>query len=139
MRRAANVKNFSVDFKVTDFKNVLGYPTDTNLRMTMLNDFDLTEVAIAEGMPPRIADNAQIPYFEYVLAKRKGTKLDSLFTTVYEPYKNERYIEGMKPVSVTAKEGESTDAVRAVKVVHTNGRVDYIVSVSYTHLLSGSY
>ncbi|MEG2378031.1 MAG: heparinase II/III family protein, partial [Clostridia bacterium] len=48
---------FAVDFKITDFRTVLPYPQDLHLRMTMLNDFDLNEVSIVEGTPPRLKGN----------------------------------------------------------------------------------
>ena len=135
VRKAANPQTgtFAVDFKITDFREVLPYDQDLHLRMTMLNDFDLSEVSIVEGTPPRISGNPDA--FEYVLARRKGKvndSLDSLFTTVYEPYKDERYIASLEAVAdenITIQSGTEgkNDVVRAVKVTLTDGRIDYIV------------
>ena len=74
---------------------------------------------------------------EFVFARRKGSNLDSLFTTVYEPYKDERYIAEMEQVPVQARSGveKSGDAVKAVKVTHTNGREDYIVYATNNSVL----
>ncbi|MEG2857664.1 MAG: heparinase II/III family protein, partial [Clostridia bacterium] len=118
---------FAVDFKITDFRTVLPYPQDLHLRMTMLNDFDLNEVSIVEGTPPRLKGNPDA--LEYVLARRNGKNLDSLFTTVYEPYKDDRYIESMAQVPTTIVSGKpgKADTVKAVKVTLKNGRIDYVV------------
>ena len=57
--------------------------------------------------------------------------LDTLFTTVFEPYQGERYIESMEQVAVTRADGMPVningDMAKAVRVSLTNGRVDYIV------------
>ncbi|MEG2858089.1 MAG: heparinase II/III family protein, partial [Clostridia bacterium] len=52
--RAEKPGAYSVDFKIKDFRKVL--PTDQNLhlRMTMLGSAALSDVAIADGTPPRV-------------------------------------------------------------------------------------
>ncbi|MEG2857408.1 MAG: S-layer homology domain-containing protein, partial [Clostridia bacterium] len=110
------------------FRKVL--PTDQNLhlRMTMLNDFDLSEVAFAKGQPPQVKGNPE--RFEFVLARRKGKNLDSLFTTVYEPYKKDRYIEKTEQVPIFRTGGArpgANDTAKAVKVTLKNGNIDYVV------------
>jgi len=113
VRRTKNPgKTFAVDFAVKDFWGVLEDSENLHLRMTQLNDFDLDEVAIARGYPPKLAGNPE--YLEYVLARRTGKNLDSLFTTVFEPYKSERYIAKIEGVGKT------------VKITHVNGRMDVI-------------
>ena len=68
---------------------------------------------------------------EYVLARRTGNDLDSLYTTVIEPYKNERYLESIEPATLAIVDGTpKDDSARAVKVTHKSGRVDYIVYAS---------
>lgn len=126
-RDATPDHKFAVDFKVKDFKKALPFPKDLHLRMTMLNNFDLTELAIAQGTPPRVAGNMSM--LEYVLARRTGKNLDTLYTTVFEPYEKDRYIADMSDVPVTLKDGTlgAADTAKAVKVVHKNGRIDYIV------------
>ena len=129
VRRAADPgQEFSVDFKVKDFRKTLKQERDLHLRMTMLNDFDMSEVAIATGQPPQRDNNPAS--LEFVLAKRNGSNLDTLFTTVFEPYDGERYIESQEQVDVVrtggAEEG-ANDAAKAVKVTLKSGRVDYIV------------
>jgi len=113
VRRAKNPGgSFAVDFAVKDFWGVLEDSEGLHLRMTQLNDFDLDEVAIARGYPPKLAGNPE--YLEYVLARRTGKNLDSLFTTVFEPYREERYIKTIEGTS------------QSVKITHTSGRVDVI-------------
>ena len=138
--RAADVGKYSVDFNVTDFRHAINDAKGLHMRMTMLNDFKLNEVAIADGYVTRTSLNIQMPdTLKYVLAKRTGSNLDSLFTTVYEPYRNTRYLSDMEAVSITVKDGKEKkdDVAKAVKVTHTSGRIDYVVyatnnEVTYT-------
>ncbi|MBR5272752.1 MAG: heparinase II/III family protein, partial [Clostridia bacterium] len=113
--------NFAVDFSIQDFRDEGWGSKDIHLRVTMLNDFALEHVAIAKGKPPIKDDNPE--ELEFVLAKRSGTSLDSLFTAVYEPYKVNRFITKIEsvPVSTTAR------VAKAVKVTRADGIIDYIV------------
>ncbi|MCL2517010.1 MAG: heparinase II/III-family protein [Oscillospiraceae bacterium] len=121
---------FSVDFAVTDFKQVLKDGGNLHLRMTQLNDFELSEVSVVRGRPPAKPSNPKA--LEYVLARRTGENLDSLFTTVFEPYKDSRYIAKIEnvPVKLIKSGNQQHSAVKAVKVTHQNGRADYIVYAS---------
>ena len=119
--------NFAVDFEITDYRKAIADSKGLRLRMTQMNDFTPDEVAIVAGMVPVKTANKQMPdAFDYVLVQRRGENLDSLFTTVYEPYKTNRYLESIEPCEVT---GEITgeNVVKAVRVEHTSGRVDYVV------------
>ena len=127
--RAAQPGNeLYVDFKIQDFRKTISTDYELYLRLTMLNDFDLSELAIAEGKPAEASDNPE--GLKFMLAKRTGANLDSLFTTVIEPYNKERYVESMAQVPVTRADGSAVAnpaEVKAVKVTLTNGRSDYIV------------
>lgn len=130
VRRAAypGSGEFAVDFKIKDFRKLLPKPMDLHLRMTMLNDFDLSEVALASGQPPQAYDNPE--WIEFVLARRTGSNLDSLFTTVFEPYNGERYIKSMTQVPIYRNGGAQPgvkDTAKAIKVEQVNGNIDYIV------------
>ncbi|NLG53051.1 MAG: hypothetical protein GX541_03655, partial [Clostridiales bacterium] len=87
--------NFEVDFDVTDFRRVLkGKGNNLHLRLTMISDgYELSDFAITTTLPPNVATNIQngIDSLEYIIARRKGSNLDTLFTTVFEPYKKTRY------------------------------------------------
>ncbi|HBN85446.1 MAG TPA: hypothetical protein DDZ89_16570, partial [Clostridiales bacterium] len=137
-RDSSPSETFSVDFQVKDFRRVLKQnKLDLHLRMTMLNDFALDEVAIAHGTPPQV-NTKVVPYLEYVLARRTGENLDTLFTTVYEPYKETRILDsGMESVPVETISGtpETTDTVKAVRIPLKNGRVDYVVYASNNNVL----
>ena len=126
--RASNVKNgnFTVDFKITDFRDARGTTQDTHLRMTMLNNFDLAEVAIADGNPPNKDFNPE--KLKFVLARRTGTDLNTLFTTVFEPYDDESAIASIENASVKRADGKAIGEaeVRALKITLKNGRVDYV-------------
>lgn len=115
---------FSVDWNIVDGRHVL--PTDENihLRLTMLTKVD--DVAICDGNPPASPGNPES--LKYMIAHRSGTNLDSMFTSVLEPYKANRYIESISAATVKAN-GQIVDKdVTAVKTVFKNGRVDYIVN-----------
>ena len=138
VRKAADVGKFSVDFKVTDFRKVLRDGKGLHLRMTMLNDFPLSEVALTSGNVPNKSENKQLPKtFEYVLARRTGENLDSLYTTVYEPYRNERYISDISALEMTATDGTpgANDVAKAVKVTRADGRIDYVMYATDTDVL----
>ena len=118
---------YSLDYKI---QNVRGYQTDAknpHLKITQLNDFTPTRVSIAFCEPPKTYNNPS--KVTSLLVKRTGTNLDSLFTTVLQPYDTTPYIAAAEAVSVvkTAGSPSSSDKARAVKVTMKNGRVDYIV------------
>lgn len=121
--------SFAVDFKIKDFKNILPSAMNLHLRMTMINDVPMTEVATANGYPPNTAKNKNIDNLKYVLVRRSGQNLDTLFTTIYEPYKDNRYIQSIESVSTETVNGSqgAKNTIKAVKVTHTSGRIDYVV------------
>ncbi|MEG2570666.1 MAG: S-layer homology domain-containing protein, partial [Clostridia bacterium] len=126
VRSSANVEDYMVDFKVTDFRKVLPDNPNLHLRLRMLNDFKLNDVSLAKGNPPAVGGN--IKTLEFLLARRTGKDLDSLFTTVLEPYKDNSYIKSAEKVTMTATETEGKDDVaKAVKVTLNNGRIDYVI------------
>ena len=137
VRKDAQPKSgeFSIDFAIEDFRKLLPTERDIHLRMTMLNDFTLSEVALTAAVPPQRSGNPES--VELVVASRRGANLDSLFTTVYEPYDNERYIESMKTVPITVQSGTPGlyDTAKAIKVTLKNGREDYIVYATNNQVL----
>ena len=122
------VRDFWLDYKIED-RNKLSRngKMDIHLRMTMLNDFEPDEITLANGMPPRKSPDTQ--HAEYMLVRRKGTNLNTLFTTVIEPYNKSRYIKAIENVPVTVVSGtaDTYDSVKAVRVDLVDGRSDYIV------------
>ena len=138
VRRASDVENFFVDFKIKDFRKVLKDGNGLHLRLTMLNDKALDEVALTSGHVPQKPKNAVLPKtLEYVLARRKGKNLDTLYTAIYEPYRNNRYLADMSVVNVLVKDGAegANDTAKALKVTRTDGRTDYIVYVTNNSVL----
>ncbi|GGD99039.1 Ig-like domain-containing protein [Paenibacillus nasutitermitis] len=125
-RDTAPAEQFSVDWDVTDTWNINQPPRDVHLRLTMLGQVD--DVALADGSPSqRVPNNPKS--FRYVVAHRGGSNLDSLFTSIIEPYESQRYVQSIEPVTVTVYGAPAIgNDVKAVKVVLTNGRTDYIVS-----------
>ena len=133
-----NGNQISMDWKITDYHSVLK-PARPNLhlRLTMLNSFLLDEVTMTSGIPPKMKGAPESIKFLFARhtgendakAGRGSGTLESLFTSVVEPYDGERYIESIENVDVTRLDGEefTMDEAKAVKVTLTNGRQDYIV------------
>ena len=120
--------NFSVNFKQTDFNNQVEDSTGLNLKYTALNDWNPSEIAIVTGYAPRTSPNKNIPGLDYMFIHREGEKLDTLYTSVLQPYKGEEYIESMESVTLIANGVEvANNSAKAVKVTLKNGRTDYIV------------
>ena len=122
-------EKIEVDFKIEDFLKINANPSGIRLRATMLGlDTENTKVTIANGYPALVAANDMIPHFKYLLVKRDGKDLDTLFTTVYEPYRNTRIISSIDEMPLTVKSGyeNELDEARAVRVTLANGRVDYV-------------
>ncbi len=129
-------EKFEIDFKIKDFKKAISNSSGLRLRMTMLDggnrDGRNVEVATGNGYAPNKAANKQIPFFRYVFVKHsaesKEENLKTTFTTVFEPYRNNRYIASideldMQPINGTPSE---KDAYKALRIEHTNRRVDYV-------------
>jgi hypothetical protein len=117
---------FSIDWDITDTWRALTEPADIHLRLTMLGPVD--EVALADGIPPQNKPGNP-KSLRYMIAHRTGTNLDSVFTSVIEPYKDSRTIASIEAVEVTAGGAPiNSNDVKAVKVTLANGRVDYIVN-----------
>ncbi|MDF2671127.1 MAG: bacterial Ig-like protein [Paenibacillus sp.] len=124
--------SFSVDWSIKDTWNVFGQgahaSTDAHLRLTLLTQ--VNDVALADGVPPQNKPGNPTS-LRYLIAHRSGTNLNSIFTSVIEPYKSTRFIQSIAPavVRLNGTVIPATDvSVSAVKVVLANGRTDYIVS-----------
>jgi uncharacterized protein YjdB len=117
---------YSVDWDIEDFRNTQTHAGDVHLKLTMMGDY--SEVALADGVPPRLSGNPKT--LRYVLVKNEGENVESAYTSVMEPYIDDRYIASIEAARVTTKTGEvvSDISVKAIKVTLKNGRVDYIVS-----------
>ncbi|MBP3634189.1 MAG: Ig-like domain-containing protein, partial [Oscillospiraceae bacterium] len=119
---------FSVDFAIEDLRNQLVTSAGIHLKLTMMSEEPMTEVALANGIPPQNGSNPD--HVEYMLVRRSGEPgMDTLFTTVIEPYQNDSYIASTELVEVTLLSGtqQPSDRAAAIKVTLTSGREDYIV------------
>ncbi|MBQ7119349.1 MAG: S-layer homology domain-containing protein [Oscillospiraceae bacterium] len=124
---------FEVNFKIKDFNKQIKDANGLYLHMTVHNEGNSekgskTNVAIAEGLPPQASKNKNVDKLKYLLIENEGENLDTVFTTVFEPYRNNRYLkssEELSPVIVGGVEN-SGDAKRVIKVTHESGRCDYI-------------
>ncbi len=119
---------FAIDFPVEDFHHQMNTSAGIHLKLHMVSEEPLTEVAIADARPPQNGINPDI--MKYALIRKSGEPgMDTLFTSVIEPYQIDNYIAGTELVDavlVDGKEGVS-DRVAAIKVTLENGREDYVV------------
>ncbi|MBQ9967194.1 MAG: Ig-like domain-containing protein, partial [Oscillospiraceae bacterium] len=119
---------FSLDWKIEDFHHRLATTAGIRLRLTMLSEEPMTEVAIADAAPPQNGTNPD--HLEYALVRRSGDEnMDTLFTAVIEPYQITRLIESAElvPVELIAGTQNATDRAAAIKTTLTGGRVDYVI------------
>lgn len=119
---------FSLDYEIMDFRGLGPADVDLHLKITQLSDFVPTKVSTASCQPAKTYDNpAEV---QSLLVSRQGSNLDSLFTTVYQPYDGTAYIEKSEVVEIVRTGGaapSSADKAYAVKVTMKNGREDYII------------
>ncbi len=146
-RDSAPGDKYEIDLGITAFKGGIKNDKGIHLRFTMhngSNESEKSEIAICDGLPPQTSNNKKIDKFKYILVKQEGNDLDTVFTTILEPYRNERYLADSTEIPMTVKAGNEKegDAKRALRVEHTNGRVDYILwatnnTVTYEIELTG--
>ena len=120
---------FAVDFKQSNFQSYGKDATDLYMKFHGLNTWEADSIDIVTGYAPRIPKNKQIPGLDYMFIQRTGKDLDTLFTSLMEPYKKESYILKATPIEVQVKEGTegAFDMAKAVKVVLKSGRTDYVI------------
>jgi len=134
IKRADNpgVNEFWLDYKIKDYRKLSRNSNmDIHMRLTAVNDWAPEEVTLANGLSTRNGGELKIvDHMEYMLVRRKGERLNTLFTTVIEPYNKDRYIKSIKRVDIkptgNVKPGK-TDAANAVRVELVDGRTDYVV------------
>jgi len=115
---------FSMDWSIVDTRRT-ATASDVHLKLTMLGEY--SSVYLTNGVPPtnKAGNPAQL---DYLLVNNTGSKLDSLFVSVIEPYTGMAYIKSSEIAKVTENGKEVTDnGVRALKITFENGRTDYIV------------
>jgi len=131
VNRAKDIESgsFTVNFKQTDFNKQVADSSDLNMKYTAVNDWTPTGLGIVTGYAPRTASNKNVPGLDYMLIHRTSDEeLDTLFTSVLQPYKGEEYIADIKSVPVlSGGEQVSENEAKAVRVTLTNGRVDYVI------------
>ena len=119
---------FSVDFQCQDFRKYMLDSAGIHLKLTMLSEEPMTEVAVANGYSIQKAGNPE--YMKFVLARRSGEPgMDTLFTSVIEPYRYNSSIASSELLKIELVEGTEgkLDKAVAIKVVLTDGREDFVV------------
>ena len=124
---------FSLDWPIMDHYNQYPSLNGVHLKLTMVSEEPMAEVATADGNPPQDGENPE--HLEYVLIRKSGTNgMDTLFTSIIEPYQYNSYIAKAELVDMELVSGTEapTDRAAAMKVTLTSGRVDYIVYATNT-------
>ncbi|MBP3634358.1 MAG: Ig-like domain-containing protein, partial [Oscillospiraceae bacterium] len=119
---------FALDWPVQDFKDRVITSPGIHLKLHMVSEEPLTEVATAHGQPPQNGSNPE--FIEYAMIRRSGMDgMDTLFTSVIEPYQYDSYIDTVELLDVALVEGTEgvTDKAAALKITLLSGREDYIV------------
>ena len=119
---------FTIDWDIEDFNNRLTTTAGIHLKLHMVSEEPMTEVALANGYPPRKPANPD--HLEYTLIRKSGEPgMDTLFTAVLEPYQYDSMIETVELADMVLTEGEPgiTARAAALKVTLKSGRVDYVI------------
>ena len=120
--------SFSIDWEIEDFHSQLTTSDGIHLKLHMLSEEPMTEVALADGQPPQTGRNPD--HIEYALIRRSGNPgMDTLFTAIIEPYQNDELIASTELVDVELVSGTPSlnDRAAAIKVTLVGGRQDFIV------------
>ena len=125
MCKNANGASVMLDLRLKDFRSVLPEPKDAHIKLSMLNDGNVREVTIAEGVPPRHSGNPDMVF--YALVSNKGENLDSIFVSVIELYENKPFIAEIKRLTMEPKDGGGADGAFALSVALPDGRTDHIM------------
>jgi hypothetical protein len=113
---------FTLDYKAEDRRGRIPKGADPHLRLACLTP--CSEVALAHGDPPQ-NKSGNLRNLAYAILTRQGENLESLFTTVLEPYEGKPFIASARPLRVVSV--PSDQLVGAVEVTLADGRVDTIV------------
>ncbi|MBQ6901747.1 MAG: S-layer homology domain-containing protein [Oscillospiraceae bacterium] len=137
--------NFSVDYKISDVQKLSrnnGNLMDIHLKVTTANDWIADEVTLAQSVPSRREGwDKVINRFEYLLVRRKAKadeKLDTLYTTVFEPYNKTPYIKSIDRIEMVPADSSldlGTDKAAAVRVELVDGRIDYVMYATRNDVL----
>ncbi|MBE6911328.1 MAG: hypothetical protein E7473_02285 [Ruminococcaceae bacterium] len=146
VNRAEDIKygTFFVNFKQTDFNDSPVDAEGLNIGFWSANDWTPSEVAFVTGYAPRTSSNKNIPGLDYMLIHRKGKDLDTLFTSVIEPYKGKGSIKRVdNQVSVTKIDGEekADDKVRRLWYLTRmeDATISYMQQTTRLHTRCGEY
>jgi len=113
------------DWHISDRHKQWRTPRNVHLRLTMLTPTH--EVALAHGDPPQNKRNSP-RRLRYVLARRRGEDLRSLFASVIEPYEHEPFIRRVERLPVEPAGDENGLSAVCLRIELADGAVDYVMS-----------
>ena len=120
-------------FPIRDYLGHLENSADIGLSVTMLNhrknENANFSISFADAYPPSREQNKSVSKLKYVFAQYKGESLDTVFTTVFEPYRTQKHISAIETLSMVPISFSPTpaSAFRALKITLDSGRCDYIM------------
>lgn len=131
-----------LDFPICDFLGKHPERNDIGLSVTMLNGGNRNgggtlSLSVADGYPPKKKVNEQVSKLKYVFAQIRGENLDTVFTTVLEPYRGQKNLVSVEELPVVPVSGPApaNAAYRALKINHKSGRYDYVLYATDNSLL----
>ena len=116
-------KGFTVDWKGQVGWRGIAEGDNIHVRYHSLSELD--DIALADGEPPQ--NKAGNPrWLRYLLARRHGDNLRSVFTGIIEPYTDTPAIREARRLAVSGENGDNMAV--AVRVTLEDGTEDYLVS-----------
>ncbi|MEA4832234.1 MAG: heparinase II/III family protein [Oscillospiraceae bacterium] len=133
-------KKVEFDWSIIDTRN---YSMLKNIHLKLTSFGDFSSVILANGTPPR-NKSGNPSGLDYVLLNReKDDGLDTMFTSIIQPYRNSAYIvsSSLCEIRLFGKIVTGED-IKAIKLTFKNGRTDYIVCSSdeaHTYQIDGLF
>ena len=124
-----------IDWSVKDTWNVGPKDTQRHLCMTLLEDVE--EIALADGIPSQNRPGNP-KSLRYVLAKRQGSKIESLFAAVIEPYRINKRIKSIEKLKMVCDDQNVHEKDQVAVMITMDTGITHIIihslhpDISYT-------
>lgn len=127
VERAKNISGpFFVCWPIKDNWGVHKTKKDLYLKLSMFSE--VSDISLADGIPSQNRPGNP-KSLRYLLARRRGKDLNSLFVSVIEPHEGISKIKSLEKISMEPTDGctFNSEDCAALKIVLKSGRTDYIM------------